>query len=43
MYVVSPAVIALRQREGRVTYHALQHDFGFDATFLDDLPTPNSI
>ena len=43
MYVVSPAVIALLQREGCVTYRALQRDCGFDAAFLDDLPTLNSI
>ncbi|MGH8065231.1 MAG: adenylate/guanylate cyclase domain-containing protein [Candidatus Entotheonellia bacterium] len=37
LYAVLPAVIALLQREGRVTYRALQRDFGFDAAFLDDL------
>jgi class 3 adenylate cyclase/predicted ATPase len=31
---VLPAVIALLQREGRVTYSALQYEFGFDETFL---------
>jgi hypothetical protein len=30
-------VIVLLQREGRVTYRALQRDFGFDAQLLDDL------
>ena len=31
---VLPAVIALLQREGRVSYSALQYEFGFDETFL---------
>jgi class 3 adenylate cyclase/predicted ATPase len=31
---VLPAVIALLQREGRVTYSALQYEFGFDEAFL---------
>jgi class 3 adenylate cyclase/predicted ATPase len=32
-----PAVIALLQREGRVTYCALQYEFGFDDGFLEVL------
>jgi hypothetical protein len=31
---VLPAVIALLQREGRVTYSVLQYEFGFDEAFL---------
>ena len=30
-------VIALLEREGRLTYRGLQREFGFDAAFLDDL------
>ena len=37
LYEVLPAVIGLLQREGRLTYRGLQHDFGFGAAFLDDL------
>ena len=37
LYAVLPAVITLLQREGRVTYRALQRDFGFDVSLLDDV------
>ena len=30
-------VVALLQREGRLTYRGLQREFGFDAALLDDL------
>lgn len=35
LYAILPAVIELIKREQRVSYHALQHEFGFDAAFLD--------
>ena len=35
-HIVS-AVVALLQREGRVTYWALKQEFGFDDTFLEGL------
>ena len=34
---ILPAVIALLQREGRVSYIALQYEFGFDEAFLNVL------
>ena len=34
LYAVLPAVIALLQRERKVTYWALKHDFDFDDGFL---------
>ena len=34
---ILPAVIALLQREGRVSYSALQYEFGFDQAFLNVL------
>jgi class 3 adenylate cyclase/predicted ATPase len=35
LYAVLPGVIALLQREGRVTYLALKQDFDFDDAFLE--------
>jgi class 3 adenylate cyclase/predicted ATPase len=35
LYAVLPAVIALLQREGRVTYLALKQEFDFDDAFLE--------
>jgi hypothetical protein len=35
LFHILPAVLTLLQREGRVTYAALQDEFGFDATFLE--------
>src|SRR5262245_19405948 len=36
-YGILPLVIALLQREGRVTYWALQQQFGFDTAFVTGL------
>ncbi len=38
-YHILPAVITLLQREGRVSYQALQLEFGLDETFLDAIRT----
>lgn len=32
-----PQVIALLQRDARISYRALQYEFGFDTTFLEVL------
>ncbi len=37
LHDVLPVVIAFLQRERRVTYRALQRDFGFDMSLLDDI------